>query len=212
MVNYIGLRSGRLVIDRFHHKTPSNHKYFVCKCDCGNEVVVRGSCIVQQSTKSCGCYAEECRIKRATKHGMFGTRLYTIWSGFKRRCYDEKVEGYRWYGKNNISYCEEWDDFSNFYEWAMKNNYTDELTLDRIDSKGNYCPENCRWVSMKQQQRNRKNNHVVEYNGEKHCLSEWAEIYGINYNTLLTRIRRGFPFEEVLNHRKYTQYNKRNTK
>lgn len=209
MIDYIGLRSGRLVIISFHHKTKSNHKYFICKCDCGKEVIVRGSSIVQQKTKSCGCLAKEKSKERGTKHGMFGTRIYRIWSGIKRRCYDPKVSAYKWYGGKGINYCKEWESFSNFYEWAKNNGYKDNLTIDRIDVNGNYCPENCRWIDDTEQARNRSNNKIIEYNGEKHCLSEWSEIYNINYETLLTRIRRGFPFEEVLNHEKYKQYNKR---
>lgn len=210
MIDYIGLRSGRLVIDRFHHKTKTNHKYFVCKCDCGKEVIVRGSCIVQQKTKSCGCLAREKSKERETKHGMFGTRIYNIWAGLKRRCYDSKVQSYKWYGGKGIKYCKEWEDFSNFYDWAIKNGYNDGLSIDRIDSNSDYSPENCRWVDNITQGRNKKSNKVIEYNGEKHCLSEWAELYNINYSTFLTRLRRGFSFEEALKHKKYTQYNKRN--
>lgn len=140
---------------------------------------------------------------------MFGTRIYRIWSGLKRRCYDSKVKAYKWYGGKGVSYCKDWDDFSNFYKWAISSGYNDTLSIDRIDCNGNYCPENCRWVDSIKQARNKTSNKIVEYNGETHCLYEWAELYNINYETLLTRIRRGFPFEEVLNHQKYKQYNKR---
>lgn len=212
MKDYTGIKSGRLTVIGFDHKTPTNHVYVKCKCECGNEVVVRASCILRKTTQSCGCLKKDKNREKSTKHGMFSTRIYQIWMGMKRRCYDKKIEAYKWYGGKGIKYDEDWECFENFYKWALENGYDDSLTIDRIDPNGNYCPENCRWISNKEQARNKTSNSVVEYNGEKHCLSEWAEIYGINYETLLTRIRRGFPFEEVLNHEKFKQYNKRKQK
>ena len=209
MKDYTGIKSGRLTVIGFDHKTKTNHVYVKCRCECGNETVVRASSILRKITQSCGCLGREKSKEKATKHGMFGTRIYNIWAGFRRRCYDKKVDAYKWYGAKGITYCKEWDKFENFYEWAKNNGYNDDLTIDRIDVNGNYCPENCRWIPIEEQARNKTSNTVVEYNGEKRCLSEWAEEYNINYETLLTRIRRGFPFEEVLNHEKYKQYNKR---
>lgn len=198
MRNYIGLKSGRLTVIGFDHKTATNHVYVKCQCDCGNMVVVRASSILRKITKSCGCYAAERNKEKSIKHGMFGSRIYNIWAGMKRRCLDCKLQSFKWYGAKGIRYCKEWERFEPFFDWAKKNGYNDTLSLDRIDPTGNYCPENCRWATCKQQARNKSNNTVVEYNNEKHCLSEWAEKFNINYSTLLTRLRKGCSIEEAL--------------
>ena len=204
MRDYTGMRSGRLTVIGFDHKTPSNHIYVKCKCDCGNEVVVRASCILRQTTKSCGCYATERNKEKSTTHGMFGTRLYNIWAGMKRRCYDPKTQGYRFYGARGITFCDDWKNFEPFYEWAKNNGYSDNLTIDRINPKGNYCPENCRWVDYKAQARNTSANKIVTYNGLSLCLAEWAERFKINYETFLSRLRRGYSFDEAIHHKKYS--------
>ena len=82
----------------------------------------------------------------------------------------------------------EWDDFENFYDWSMNNGYSDELTIDRIDSNGNYCPENCRWSTDKEQANNRSTNRIIEYNGKSHTLEEWSRITGIASNTIRMRL------------------------
>ena len=204
MKDYTGIKSGRLTVIGFDHKTPTNHVYVKCKCECGKEVVVRASFILHQTTKSCGCYAAERKKEKSTKHGMFGTRIYNIWMGMKRRCYDPKTDGYKFYGARGITFCDEWNDFKPFYEWAMENGYSDDLTIDRIDSTGNYCPENCRWVDYKSQGRNKRSNTRATYNGVTLCLSEWAEKFGIKYETFLSRLRRGYSLEEALMHKKYS--------
>ena len=204
------MRSGRLVVIGFHHKSKSNHVFVECVCDCGKHVVVRASSIVKQESKSCGCLARELTKKRLTKHGMFGSRIYNIWAGLRRRCYDSNVSGYKWYGGKGIGYCKEWDSFENFYEWAKKSGYKDSLSIDRIDYNKGYSPENCRWVDKFVQARNKKSNVVLTYKNESFCCSEWAEILGINYSTLLSRKRRGFPVEEILFHKKRKHFFKRN--
>ena len=203
MKNYVGLKSGRLTVVSFDHKTSTNHVYVKCRCDCGNEVVVRASSILRQTTKSCGCLAAERNKEKSTKHGMFGSRIYNIWAAMKRRCVDSKTQAFKWYGAKGIGFCKEWEQFEPFFIWAKENGYSDNLSLDRIDSNGNYCPDNCRWTTFKQQARNRANNTVVEYNNEKHCLSEWAEKFNINYSTFLTRLRKGYPFEKALLGKEY---------
>ena len=106
----------------------------------------------------------------------------------KERCYNPNRNSYCWYGAKEICVCDEWDDFENFYDWSMNNGYSDKLTIDRIDSNGNYCPENCRWSTDKEQANNRSTNRIIEYNGESHTLEEWSRITGIASNTIRMRL------------------------
>ena len=106
---------------------------------------------------------------------MKHTRIYSIWCGMKARCYGKSDKNYSRYGAVGISVCDEWkDDFMSFYNWSMQNGYSDDLTIDRIDGKKGYCPENCRWVDYKVQANNTTRNRIITYNGQSKTMSEWA--------------------------------------
>lgn len=152
-----------------------------------------------------GCYRRNCKCKgykvirgEATTHNSTKTRLYKIWAGMHERCNREKHPHFSDYGGRGITICEEWNDFSKFKEWANENGYSENLTLDRIDNNGNYESSNCRWVTMKEQQNNKRNSHFLEYAGEMHTITEWAEKTGISKTTLRMRIQSGWTVEEAL--------------
>lgn len=132
------------------------------------------------------------------KHGFTKTRLYNIWKSMRQRCKNPKCLNYKNYGGKGISVCNEWDDFKVFSKWALKNGYTEELTLDRIDVKENYNPLNCRWVSYKIQENNKTSNRYLELNGEIHTLAEWSDITGIKIGTIHARLKRGWNVEKAL--------------
>lgn len=134
----------------------------------------------------------------ARKHGMYGTRLYSIWRGIKSRCLNPNEPGYRLYGGRGITVCPEWLDGETFFKWALSHGYEDNLTIDRIDCNKGYSPDNCRWITNDEQQRNRRNNIVIEYNGEKHCLAEWARITGLGEWVIKKRLANGWSIEEAL--------------
>ena len=116
-------------------------------------------------------------------------RLLNIWRAMRRRCCNLNDKAYPEYGGRGIIICDEWlNGFEIFKEWAINNGYNDSLSLDRIDVNGNYCPKNCRWITPKEQNRNRRNNKYITINGEKKVLSEWCEIYNIDYKLCHARI------------------------
>lgn len=124
-------------------------------------------------------------------HGLSKTRLYSIWIDMKKRCYNQKNNRYANYGGRGISVCDEWlHNFSAFNEWAMANGYAENLTIDRIDVNGNYEPSNCRWATIKEQQRNTTRNRFITVNGETRTMSEWAEITGISVDVIKDRLNK----------------------
>lgn len=163
----------------------NNHLKWRCICDCGGETITYHYNLVKGRTKSCGCLVGEKAMENFTTHGKKRTRIYGIWGGMINRCKDKDNKNY---GGRGIIVCDEWKKFENFYNWAMENGYTDELTIDRIDVNGNYCPENCRWATIKTQANNTRNNIFIEYNGEKKTVAEWAEYFNINPFTVYRRI------------------------
>lgn len=144
------------------------------------------------------------------KDGRKNTRLYRIWNNMKSRCYNPHFSQYKNYGARGISVCDEWkDDFQSFHDWAISHGYTDELTIDRIDNNGNYRPDNCRWINNKAQSNNRRSNHIVTIENETKTLTEWCEIYDINYQTVQDRIRRGWSESDALTKPICTKFKKR---
>lgn len=186
-----GNRYGRLTVIDYVGKDKSNHSMWKCKCDCGNEIVTAGYRLKDRTCKSCGCYRVEFSRQKATIHGMAFTRLHKEWDEMKYRCSSQKRKGAHRYFGRGIKVCDEWiNSFENFKEWALANGYDDSLTLDRIDNNKGYSPDNCRWADRIVQQRNKENNVVIEYEGVKKTLAEWAEDLGMNYGTLHSRLKR----------------------
>lgn len=207
LIDLTGQRFGRwTVIGRGSDKisTKGGRKItWHCCCDCGNEANVITSNLRTGKSTSCGCARREvCRDrmkKLNTTHGETGTRLFRIWTGIKTRCFDEKDKSYRNYGGRGITMCNEWSsDFSKFMKWALESGYQDELTCDRIDNNRGYFPENCRWITRAQQQRNKRTNRILTFNGESHIVSEWAEITGIPKDRILHRLKDGWTIEKTL--------------
>ena len=117
-------------------------------------------------------------------------RIYEIWANMKYRCNNKNCVNFKNYGGRGIRVCEEWNAFENFYKWAIDNEYSDNLTLDRIDVNGNYEPENCRWATWEEQANNRRRNSRITYNGETHTISEWARIKNLSPRLICERLYR----------------------
>lgn len=123
---------------------------------------------------------------------------YGSYHSMMDRCYREKANNYPFYGGRGIKVCPEWHNIEAFEKWANESGFRKGMTLERKEVNGDYCPENCTWATPKQQANNRRNTIVIEYNGERHTASEWAEILGICSSTLKNRHYRGFPAEKIL--------------
>ena len=195
-----GLRFGRLyVVKRIEKPDEAGHYRFICKCDCGSTKIVSRSDLTSMKTQSCGCLRNECAIQRRFKHGKSNDRIYMIWRGMKRRCYNPNEKCYRYYGGKNIKVCAEWkDDFMSFYQWAIDNGYRDDLTIDRIDVNGDYAPNNCRWITLQEQHNNRSDNRYVTIGGVTKHISEWYAVSPVTTATIYARIKNGMDIEKAI--------------
>ena len=155
-LNLLGKQFGRLTVIS-EAANIGRWTAWVCKCNCGKEVIVKTHELQLGDTRSCGCLFRETLYKNITKHNGKGTRLYRIWCNIKNRCTNTKDKNYQWYGAKGVKICKEWIfDFAEFRKWAENNGYSDNLTIDRINPFGNYEPLNCRWITIQEQQRNKR--------------------------------------------------------
>jgi len=203
-----GQRYGKLVVIGKDTTTPKN--YWIVKCDCGNTKSIFRGHLTANRIDNCGCITLEKRSKKNKTHGETNTRLFKIWNGMINRCSNKNNNSYQKYGGRGIIVCEEWHKYIKFRDWALSHGYNDTLTIDRIDVNGNYCPENCRWATNKQQANNRRNTRYFTYKNETHTISEWAEILNINIETLQTRINYKWSMNKIKNTpvKKYRARNK----
>jgi hypothetical protein len=191
-----GDRYGRLTIIR-EDKKKEKSRWFLCKCDCGDEKSLRLNDLRRGSIKSCGCLLRETSAARKIKHGACETRLYSIWAHMKQRCLNEDNQDYKYYGGRGIIVCKEWMDFQSFNVWAIENGYDDSLTIDRIDNNGNYEPSNCRWSSREDQVNNTRKTINICYEGKTKSLKQWSKILGMKYTTLYRRLSKGWSVDEA---------------
>ncbi|MGR6008091.1 hypothetical protein ACT7CZ_02735 [Bacillus cereus] len=185
-LDILGETFGNLTVVGYSH-TQRNGSYWDCVCKCGNTKKVTKNHLMTGHTKSCGCL----RPQVITKHGDHKERLYSIWSGMKRRCLNKSANDYYKYGERGISVHEEWMEYPLFKKWALENGYSDDLTLERLDFNGNYEPENCKWIPLEEQLKNTRRNVFITFEGETKVLSDWARHFDINYQTLKGRYWRG---------------------
>ena len=166
MIDLTGERYGRLTVIERAQNTKSGRVAWLCKCDCGKITAASSNDLRRGKTISCGCLKKEKSAKHCIEdfktHGETNSRLFRVWANIKKRCNNPHYKGFKDYGGRGISICEEWNnDYCTFKEWAITNGYDEtaprgKCTIDRIDNNGNYEPNNCRWVDMKVQNRNKR--------------------------------------------------------
>jgi len=198
LIDITGNKYGRLtVIERAPNK--KKKPMWNCLCECGNKITARSDQLKCGDTKSCGCFRKEVyeQGNNRRSHGKTNHRLYRIYRGMRNRCKLENHVAYKHYGGRGIKVCDEWlCDFKKFYDWSINNGYSDNLSIDRIDSNGNYKPTNCQWVTQKVQARNTRQNVNIKIDGEVRCLTDWCDIYNIRRTTAQGRLDSGWGVKE----------------
>lgn len=161
MNNLRGKRFGRLTVISDIGRTMDRHVLWMCRCDCDNYVNVSSRDLMTGHTKSCGCFQKDTIRDKRYKHGDRDERLYSVWKSMKKRCENPNCKSYQWYGAKGVSVCDEWHDYASFKKWAENNGYDKNAergicTIDRINPYGDYSPDNCRWISMAEQAKNKR--------------------------------------------------------
>lgn len=229
--HHIGEHYGSLTVIGIKYDYKRKENLAVCQCECGNKTEARFDKLRTGKKKSCGCKngifhsQEEDLNKRARQYIQFciweynkskeskyhrlireNRKLYYVWQGMLQRCTRPTHHKYPNYGGRGITVCTEWQTFEGFYKWAVNNGYADNLSIDRIDTNGNYEPSNCRWTDQKAQQNNKRNNFFVNIDGEIYSASQWATYLGVTSETIKERTKRGWyqraTYEEYVNYSK----------
>lgn len=182
-----GCKFGRLtVVSRTENLGKQTVWY--CICDCGNKCIVQAGSLKNGETRSCGCFHKEVLRKRQTTHGMHNTRTYKIWCSMIQRCTNPNCHSFEGYGGRNITVCDRWMKFDNFYEDMGE--CPKGLTLERVLNNGNYEPENCIWATREDQGNNRRNNRLVEIDGRTQTIAQWSRELNIGYNKLYCQLTK----------------------
>lgn len=204
---YVGQMFGRWRVKSTDYiREKYSHRYYLCECTCDKhtERYVDEYNLKNGKSQSCGCRIRESASARFSTHGKTGTRLYHVWCSIKERCYITTHKSYANYGGRGITMCDEWlNDFEAFEKWAFENGYDEnapkgQCTIDRIDVDKGYSPDNCRWISLTEQNDNRTTTIWLTYNGRTQTLLQWSKELGINPNTMRTRYSQGWSVEKML--------------
>ena len=206
-MDIIGKKFNRLTVLELVGTDKYGNTKFLCECDCGNRKILLGSKVKGGRTKSCGCLHSETARNNTKKHLSSHTKLYSVYAQILSRCFCKTNKNYHNYGGRGITVCAEWADkengFDSFYKWAIQNGYNanaefGKCTIDRIDNNGDYEPNNCRWVDIKTQANNKRQNHLITFNGKTQNVTQWATELGFTKSTLFNRIRKGWSIEKML--------------
>ncbi len=196
-IDIAGQRFGRLVATKLAGRAKNRDCLWLCRCDCGEERAFNVGNLRGGRSKSCGCLQRELTANRNTTHGLRWTPEYIVWRGMFSRCTNPNERAFHNYGGRGIVVCDRWYSFEAFWE-DMGSRPSSDHSIDRIDVNGNYEPGNCRWATVKEQQRNKRNTVFVEVDGEKISLADACDRYGIRLSVAYAKISRGLSFEDIL--------------
>lgn len=190
-----GKRFGHLTAVERRGSNKNGSAMWLCKCDCGSETLVKCGSLTSGATRSCGCHGEKYRPKEHK-------RLYNVWTTMNSRCRNPRHPSYKYYGACGVSVCDEWRRFGPFAEWMFSHGYNEqaergEYTIDRIDSNGNYEPNNCRVISFKDQQRNKYSNVNTTLHGRLVCATELAEMLGVEFELVRVLVKCGYTADQI---------------
>lgn len=200
-INLVGQEFNKLLVVEFL-RMKGSHAIYKCLCDCGNYTEAYGANIKKNHTTSCGCssikHKKEFAVKSIT-HGLTKHPLFMSWVGMRNRCYYVKHNRYANYGGKGIVVCEEWKgNFKSFFEWGIANGWAKGLSIDRIDTNKSYSPDNCRFSTVSEQNKNRTTNIYITYNGVTKVANDWAKITGVRGQTISKRLRKGWDIYSVI--------------
>ena len=198
-LNLVGKTFHRLTVIKDLGQHPKRGSYWECVCSCDLKTVVRvkGVWLTSGNTQSCGCLQRERTSKASRTHGFCKAPGYNVWLSMMHRCYLQSTDSYPRYGGRGIQVCERWHSIENFLE-DVGERPNNQYSIDRIDPNGNYEPNNCRWATKKQQQRNRRDTRMLTWQGKTQALADWGEELGIEYEALRRRFDKGWSTERAL--------------
>jgi hypothetical protein len=196
-MDYTGRHFGRLTaLELIERDYVWNDHRWKFACECGNEVVLRIKSVRGGNTSSCGCLQKEILVRRNTKHGLCRQhpRTYRSWKDMRARCRNPKHKDFKYYGERGVTICKEWEDFAVFF--ADMGIRPEGMTIDRIETNGNYESSNCRWATDLQQANNKRNNRRLTINGEVKTLQEWCRNSKLEHSKVRYRLSQGYGVEK----------------
>lgn len=204
ITDMIGRTFGRWTVVKMVAHVPYQKVSWLCRCECGAEKVVRVDQLTRGVSKSCGCLAREITRERARKHGYTprdgNPRIpeYEVWKQMNARCRNANNPRYRRYGGRGITVCQAWIESFEAFLRDMGPRPSDKHSIDRIDNDGNYCLENCRWATERQQRLNTCRVVLIEHDGVIDSIGGWSRRTGISQSAIRSRLRKGWQVENVL--------------
>lgn len=220
IVDISGQRFGRLValerVGRTLAPNGTRQSMWRCRCDCGNETIVKYIALTTGNTRSCGCMEEENRHanmqkaleqrRKSASMGFMGNLeahpLYRTWKSMLMRCNNPNVKGYKHYGGRGIKVCDRWSGHLGFENFVNDmDERPDGTTLDRIDYNKDYCPENCRWATDEQQANNKTDNVYIIAGDRQITAKQFCKMLGLNYWTAIKQIERGLDVDLLVKYR-----------
>lgn len=195
LIDITNNKFNRLKAIKFIKISPSKKHYWLFKCDCGKEKIISKRSVMSGHIQSCGCKLIQWR-KEPKTHGKSNTNIYWIYTSMLQRCLNPKGKAFKNYGGRGITVCKRWLKFENFYK--DMGDRPNQHSLERINNNKDYSPNNCKWATYKEQNRNQRSNILLTFKNKTKCLSDWASETGIDRRKISYRIKHNWPIEKAL--------------